>query len=98
MTTIFNWLKLENVRTVLKVTVFDDKEPSHSDEAIEACMEGLNVRNWNWRKMDLCSDVILYSAPKVTHVTLYSSGNNAVLVGWSSCMGLPQLKRVSGRL
>ncbi|KAJ4385943.1 hypothetical protein N0V85_007957 [Neurospora sp. IMI 360204] len=92
MCTIFDWLKSLHVKFVLKVTVMDDAELSHSDEAIETCMKGLDVRVWNWRRVDLCIDVISSSAPNVTDVTLYSSGNNAVLVGWSSKGGLPKLK------
>ena len=107
MCIVFNWLKKHRVKSVIKVSVVDDVEPSHSDEAIELCLgptrsadgmkkiEGLDVRIWNWFKMDLCVDVIVASAPNVRDVTLYSSGNNAVLVGWSSSAGLPRLKGVS---
>ncbi|KAK3399636.1 peptidase S8/S53 domain-containing protein [Sordaria brevicollis] len=95
MCAIFKWLKQLDVQTVLKVTVIDDEEPSHSDEAIETCMTGLNVRVWNWYKVDICTDVIFNSAPNVTEVTLYSSGSNAVLLGWSSSAGLVKLKKVS---
>ncbi|CAK7226324.1 hypothetical protein SCUCBS95973_006163 [Sporothrix curviconia] len=106
MCTVFNWLKKHNVKSVIKVSVVDDVEPSHSDEAIELCLgpvrgpdgkkktEGLDVRIWNWFKIDLCIDVIYASAPNVRDVTLYSSGNNAVLVGWSSSAGLPRLKEL----
>ncbi|CAK7209195.1 hypothetical protein SEUCBS140593_000413 [Sporothrix eucalyptigena] len=95
-----------HVKSVIKVSVVDDVEPSHSDEAIELCLgptrsadgkkktSGLDVRIWNWFKIDLCIDVIIASAPNVRDVTLYSSGNNAVLVGWSSSIGLPQLKEL----
>ena len=83
------------MQSILSVAVMDDVEPSHSDEAIENCMTGLDVKVWNWRKLDLCSDVIFCSAPNATDVTLYSSGSNAVLLGWSSPVGLPKLKNVS---
>ncbi|KAK3947892.1 hypothetical protein QBC32DRAFT_328222 [Pseudoneurospora amorphoporcata] len=94
MCAIFEWLKRLQVKSVLKVTVMDDAELSHSDEVIETCMKDLDVRIWNWRRVDLCIDVISTSAPNVTDVTLYSSGNNAVLVGWSSKGGLPKLKEL----
>lgn len=97
MCDIFRWLKNEcGVSSVLKVTVIDDGENCHSDEAIEACMEGLEVRSWNWYRVDLCCDVILNSASRVKDVALYSSGNNAVLKGWSSPSGLAKLKNVRG--
>jgi hypothetical protein len=95
MCPIFTWLKSCNVKSVLTVTVVDNVEPSHSDEAIEACMSKLDVQFWNWYKIDLCCDVILNSAKSAKDVTLYSSGNNAVLVGWSSPAGLPKLEEVS---
>lgn len=95
MSSIFQWLKDHNVESVLKVIVVDDVEPCHSDEVIESCMRNLNTRVWNWSKIDLCCDVINDSAPLVEDVTLYSSGNNAVLVGWSSSAGLAKLKNVS---
>ena len=94
MCSIFRWLKKRHVKSVLKVTVIDDVEPSHSDEAIEACMDQLDVRIWNWYKVDVCCDVIINSAKRARDVTLYSSGNNAVLVGWSSSAGLARLPEV----
>ncbi|RYP40703.1 hypothetical protein DL768_010602 [Monosporascus sp. mg162] len=91
MNSIFRWLKANHVGSILKVTVIDDLEPSHSDEAIETCIDDLNVRVWNWYKVDLSCQVILNSARNVRDVTLYSSGNNAVLMGWSSSSGLALL-------
>ncbi|KAF4467266.1 Peptidase S8 S53 subtilisin kexin sedolisin [Fusarium albosuccineum] len=98
MCDIFRWLKEGGVSSVLKLTVFDNGDPPHSDEAIEECVGGLNVRVWNWFKVDLCADVILKSAPNVKHLTLYSSGNNAVLKSWSSRGSLPSLKKIRTRL
>ncbi|RWA08804.1 hypothetical protein EKO27_g6306 [Xylaria grammica] len=90
---IFRWLRLLDVRSIVKVTVIDDVEPSHSDAAIEACLEGFNIEKWNWKKFDICSNVILKAAPNVQDVILYSSSNNAVLLGWASSMGLCKLKK-----
>lgn len=95
MCAIFQWLKQCGVKSVLDVTVIDDVEPSHSDEAIEACVNGLDVRVWNWYKADLCCDVLLKSAARVKDVTLYSSGNNAIMAGWLSSEGLAKLDEVS---
>ncbi|KAI0440547.1 peptidase S8/S53 domain-containing protein [Xylaria telfairii] len=91
---IFQWLRNLNVSSIIKITVIDDVEPSHSDAAIEACLEGFSIEKWNWKKFDICSDVILKAAPNVKHVTLYSSGNKAVLLGWASTAGLCKLKRL----
>ena len=91
---VFQWLKRQNVKSVLKLTVIDNAEPSHSDESIEACVDGLDIRIWNWYKIDLCCSVVSKSAPRVNNLALHSSGNNAVLVGWSSRVGLATLKEV----
>lgn len=94
MCPIFEWLEKQHVKSVLKVAVIDDMQPSHSDKAIEKCLSGFDIRVWNWYKVDVCSSVILRSAKHVRDVTLYSSGNNAVLMGWSSPGGLPKLAEV----
>ncbi|KAG8169744.1 hypothetical protein KVR01_000489 [Diaporthe batatas] len=99
MTLIFQWLREDKkVKTILKVIVDDLKEPSHSDEAIEACLDGMGVETWDWRKFDLSPDVIHKAAPKVRVVHLYWSGNNAVLLGWSATEGglktLKELQKV----
>ena len=92
---IFRWLRNLHVRAIIKVTVIDDVEPSHSDAAIENCLQGFDIETWNWKKFDICSEVIYNSAPNVKEVILYSSGNNAVLLGWSSSAGLNKLRKVS---
>jgi hypothetical protein len=92
---IFRWLKNLHVSAIIKITVIDDMEPSHSDAAIETCLEGFDIETWNWKKVDVCSEVIFKAAPNVKEVILYSSGNNAVLLGWSSSAGLNKLLKVS---
>lgn len=94
MYSIFKWLERNHVDSILEVTVVDNAEPYHSDEVIEACLYRFDVRVWNWYKVDLCCQVILNAARNVTDVTLYSSGNNAVLTGWSSSSGLAMLPKV----
>lgn len=54
---------------------------------------GFKVEEWDWKKMDICSDVIHESSPAVREVSLYSSGNNAVLMGWASEEGLGNRKK-----
>lgn len=98
MITIFNWLSDQGVKFVREVIVSDEGEPPHSDEAIEICLKDLDVKIWNWQKVDVCSEVILEAAPNVEDVTLCASGNNAVLVGWSGPSGLPKLQNVSSSL
>ncbi|KAH8805997.1 hypothetical protein F5884DRAFT_801362 [Xylogone sp. PMI_703] len=92
---LFKWLKGErNVETILKVIVDDLQEPAHSDEAIESALEGVGVEVWDWRKTDLCSEVIFKVAPMARIVHLYWSGNNSALRGWSEEEGLAKLEKL----
>ncbi|PVH73216.1 subtilisin-like protein, partial [Cadophora sp. DSE1049] len=90
---IFHWLKnVVRVDQVLRVVVEDLDGKSHSDTAILNSLKNLNVQTWNWKKLDISSDVIYQAAGSVTEVYLYCSGNNAVLRGWSDSQGLVLLK------
>lgn len=88
---IFDRLRKKGVKTVLKVIIDDKIMPAHSDEAIEDALNLMGVEVWDWKKTDLCSEVIHKVAPKVREVHLYWSGNNAVLRGWSEEGGLKRL-------
>ncbi|KAI1474288.1 subtilisin-like protein [Daldinia eschscholtzii] len=65
---------------------------AHGDEAIEKALNGFGVEIWNWKKRDLCFEVIANTAPNVKVINLYWSGNNAVLRGWCAEGGLKKLK------
>lgn len=92
---LFKWLKDEkNVKTVLRVIVDDLQEPGHSDQAIEEAIDGLGVEIWDWRRTDLCSEVIFKAAPQVQVLYLYWSGNNSALREWSEREGLSKLTRL----
>jgi len=96
---IFHWLKhnalVDHVLTVVVDDIADTAPISHSDTAIVHCLNGLNIETWNWKKMDISSDVIYRAAKNVKEVYLYCSGNNAVLRGWSDSAGLVMLKEAS---
>ncbi|KAK2595809.1 hypothetical protein QQS21_006573 [Conoideocrella luteorostrata] len=91
---IFDRLRKKGVKTVLKVIIDDLALPAHSDEAIEECLNLLGVIIWDWKKTDLCSEVIFKVAPRVREAHLYWSGNNAVLRGWSEEGGLKRLSHL----
>lgn len=80
------------MRKIVKVMVVDDGNPAHLDSVIEEALRGLEVEVWDWKKIDLCTDVIAESSDKVREISLYSSGNNAVLMGWASPGGLANPK------
>jgi hypothetical protein len=88
LVTIFDWLWSNGVREIIKVMVVDDRDPPHADSAIIEALHGFKVEQWDWKRIDLCSDVIWKSSLFVKDISLYSSGNNAVMMGWASSDGL----------
>jgi hypothetical protein len=54
----------------------------------------MSVEDWDWRKADLCTEVIYTVAPMARIVHLYWSGNNATLRGWSEPEGLAKLEKL----
>ncbi|KAI0969672.1 hypothetical protein F4678DRAFT_473528 [Xylaria arbuscula] len=109
LVTVFDWLRKNHVEKIVKVMVIDDADPSHSDASIEEALHDFGVEIWDWKKLDLSTDVIwrATNAPGnkdvsvVREISLYSTGNNAVLMGWASPQGLtnkkkfPALKKVN---
>lgn len=91
---ILHWLSKKGVRRILDVTVEDDEHHPHSDTAIEEALKSFGVEKLDWKRFDLCSDVIYKAAPEVEGIHLYSSGNNAVLKGWCCETGLVKLRKV----
>lgn len=92
---VFNWLRKKGgVRKVLEANIEDDETEPHCDEAIEAALKGLDVEILNWKKLDLCSDVLWNAARDVKELFLYSSANNDVLRSWSAEDGLGRLPKV----
>jgi len=73
--------------------VDDDEDTPHSDEVIES-LKRFGIEDWDWKKVDLCSEVLLKAAPNAEKITLYCSGNNAILRSWSAEDGLKKLEKV----
>ncbi|KAJ5950665.1 uncharacterized protein N7479_009078 [Penicillium vulpinum] len=91
---LFNGEKLKRVRKIFKIVVDDLEKPAYSDATIENTMMGKGVEIWDWRKIDLCPALIRRVAPGVKHLSLYWSGNNVVLRGWSEQDGLVKLREL----
>ncbi|KAI1123723.1 hypothetical protein F5Y10DRAFT_285770 [Nemania abortiva] len=89
---IFSWLRSKGVEKILQVIVDDLGPRAHGDEAIEASTKGFGVEVWNWKKVDLCAEVIVIAAPTVRVAHMYWTGNNAVLRSWCDVGGLRKLK------
>jgi hypothetical protein len=80
----FHWLReVKRVKRILKVIVEDGEQPSHSDEAIELCLEGFDVETLDWSKPDLNPDTACKASSGLSEVVLHWTGNNALLRSWS---------------
>ena len=85
---VFRWLRRNNVEQIVKVMVIDDCDPCHSDASIEDALRDFKVEVWDWKRIDISTDVIAESSKFIKEISLYSSGNQAVLMGWASSEGL----------
>ncbi|MCJ1392423.1 hypothetical protein MMC18_005290 [Xylographa bjoerkii] len=86
--TIFDWLYRNRVRKIRKVIVVDDGDIPHSDQAVEEALKQFEVDVWDWKKLDICSKTIFAAVRNAIEISLYSTGNNAVLMRWCSQNGL----------
>ncbi|KAL7629603.1 hypothetical protein AAE478_001125 [Parahypoxylon ruwenzoriense] len=91
----FKWLKKKNVKQIVKLVVKDNPKRFCSDETIEKCLEGFDIRYLDWNKADMCVDTIRKKAPNVAHLWLHSGGSNAVLWSWSDSCGLRSLPKLT---
>ncbi|KAI0860915.1 hypothetical protein F4860DRAFT_191494 [Xylaria cubensis] len=90
---IFDWLRRNGVRRIIKVTVVDYGEKCHRDSVIIQALKGFRVEYLTWKKIDISSDVIARSSDVVKEVSLYWSGNKAILMGWASQEGFNNKKK-----
>lgn len=84
---VFSWLRKRGVKKIIKVVVMDTNEQFHDDEAIENALAGFEIERWDWRRYDIPSNVIARATSAVEDVTLYFSGNDAVLDDWGGAEG-----------
>lgn len=76
---IFRLLSKANVKKIIKIVVEDMEEPSHHDDAIIRSVSCFDCEEWDWKKLDLCTNIIHKAAPNATKINLYSRGSSAVL-------------------
>ncbi|KAH6876438.1 peptidase S8/S53 domain-containing protein [Thelonectria olida] len=93
LVTVFKWLRDNHVQKIVKVILLDDRDPCHADSSIEEALKGFDVEIWDWKRVDLSSEVISNSTDAVKEVSVYCSGNNAVLMGWASPQGFPHQEK-----
>lgn len=90
---IFSWLRRNGVKEIVRVTVIDYGDECHSDAAIEEALEGFEIKFWNWKKVNLSSQVIERCSMAVEEISLYWTGNYAVMMGWASAEGFSNAKK-----
>ncbi|RSL99034.1 hypothetical protein CEP52_010008 [Fusarium oligoseptatum] len=91
---IFQWLRHQGVTKILRVSVQDRQHKPHSDQSIRWSLKGMGVEILDWNKLDICPRTIRKAAPAVRDLTLYCSGNNAVLGSWMAPGGLAKLEHL----
>lgn len=94
MARVFNLIREKGVGRIMELQVDDDVDRPCRDEVIKASVKGFKVDFLDWKKTDVCLDVLLDVARDATGLRLYSSGNLAVLKSWSSHNGLPLFTKV----
>ncbi|KAG8677738.1 hypothetical protein FPOAC1_003766 [Fusarium poae] len=55
---MFNMLRNHGIKRILKVTIHDNEQTPSSDNTIQACLNGFDVRYLDWNEPDLCINVI----------------------------------------
>ncbi|KAF2707831.1 hypothetical protein K504DRAFT_511742 [Pleomassaria siparia CBS 279.74] len=95
---ILDWLrKCKKVTRIFELRAKDSLHLAHSEETIEAALQGLDVQNLDWQRPDLSINTIRYAAPNVRILHLYSSGNWASIDHWLGPNGictLPKLEKL----
>ncbi|RYP70537.1 hypothetical protein DL769_004930 [Monosporascus sp. CRB-8-3] len=90
---IFEWFRVNGVRRIIKITVVDYGDKCHRDSVIKEALAGFKVEFWTWKKVDICSEAIASSSRTVKEISLYWTGNYAVMMGWASREGFSDEKR-----
>ncbi|KAI1327670.1 peptidase S8/S53 domain-containing protein [Xylariaceae sp. FL0255] len=91
---VFKWLKgTKGVKSIIHLIVKENPLYYCSDDTVEQCLKGLDVRYLSWNRPDLCAET-LRVVPSLIEVSLTWSGLNAVLWSWSDTHGLQTLKQL----
>ncbi|KAI0411302.1 hypothetical protein F5X98DRAFT_380891 [Xylaria grammica] len=86
----FSYLKTR-IKSIVYLQVDESIYHPCPDNLIESALRGLKIYTLDWRKTDLCAQVVLNAAPDVEVLHIYCSGNRGVLLSWSAPDGLPLL-------
>jgi hypothetical protein len=82
----FLWLEKKDVTTIVELNIPDNHMQPLSDEFVFDKVARFNVRNLDWRRIDMNLDFLIESraAASLTDLHLYSSGNWSTLYHWAS--------------
>ncbi|KAH6982583.1 hypothetical protein EDB80DRAFT_735975 [Ilyonectria destructans] len=92
---ILKWLKEKMVMEIVKLRVPDRMYNSHDEHEIAKHVVGFQVRNLDWRCLDLA--ISAFEKPEdvcLETLHLYSSGKQAVITHWMSPEGIECLPRL----
>jgi hypothetical protein len=93
---ILTWLRdCKGVSQIVEVGVEDALHNPNSEEDIENALSGLDIRDLNWRRLDLSIESIVKAAKLIERLQLYSSGNFAAIDHWLGPKGICLLNKVS---
>jgi hypothetical protein len=90
---VFDWLRDQQVRRIIEVNIDDDTEPSSTNAAIEASLKGFEIQRLQWKRTDIPCDVFCNSTSALRYISLYWSGDKAVLDGWSGPDGFSNARK-----
>jgi hypothetical protein len=91
----FEDMKNRGLKSIMELQVDESIDHPCPDTVIKSTLRGLKIDTLDWRKTDMCAQVIIYAAKHVRSLHLYCSGNRAILMNWSATDGLPKLPNVS---
>jgi hypothetical protein len=92
---ILHWLgECKRVNKIFELRVTDSLYQPHSEEVIEDALKKFDVENLDWRRTDLSINTVREAAPNVKRLSLYCSGNQAVLEHWIGEHGISSLGEV----
>ncbi|KAK6219193.1 hypothetical protein LQW54_002442 [Pestalotiopsis sp. IQ-011] len=91
----FKWLRdVMHVERIVNLLVDDDSDHACSDETIERCLRGFDVRYLSWNKDDICVKSLRDEAPNLKVLEVWWCGRYSTLMGWSNVdHGLRHLKK-----
>jgi hypothetical protein len=90
---VFDWLRDQQVRRIIEADIDDDTEPCCTNDVVEASLKGFEVQRLHWKRIDIPCDVFYHSTSALTDLSLYWSGDKAVLDGWSGPDGFSDARK-----